>query len=845
MSVKIKAPYNFVPVSEQVFFPDWDRQVSHDIPFSDGASGMLELTIKAESPIYIRNGHIQKNQGTPETNEFCHANFGGKKQYYIPGTSLKGMTRNVLEILSFSKLSRVNDTKYALRDLKRPDVYTLMKPAVSKKIRGGWLMHTNGTFTIEDAGLPALLNQKKIDDHLGTTFASTFKAGGSACKKGSDQLLEEAKFAQYKYENMAKGLDLRALFKIESNKNEKTIVDFDSAGSEGHIVFTGQASVRKEGGAGKPSGKVHEFVFFKQDNPRVLNVSEEMWQEIRGHYFDADANKRSKDFAYWKQKLLRGSKVPVFYRVEETGENKGRIKDFGFSFLYKMPYEKSVKEALNNAHNSDKADMAELIFGYTREKENLRGRVQFGHAKACMDTAKPLSMVQTVLGSPKASYYPSYIRQQGPHGETPGYKTFNSKDARIKGWKRYPNHDGTVKTPSKGNENEKMLTRFIPLDRSVVFETKVRYHNLRKAELGALVSALTFHLTGDAYHNLGMAKSLGYGKISIAIDNLNAEMQAAVGEFEKLMNVSLFAGVSHWSESDQVRELLTMACNTNTEALEYMELKDHATVKGTMERGREMPFQYLQDFSKINPEVKLPPITKISAGELLKYREENEALELRRKQEQEMQKQAELKEKTDKLDQKLNGLRACIDEDLNKAELNVKEIHLYLEKHLPRHESPLFSKLKEEILLRKKINDADSLFEKLEWTEARLAYEALQGKSMDEIRNQFITKQIELCKTKVVEEIKAAGLAFLKDIDAFDKSKGRMDQWLKKAQLTTVPASEAQELYLHIERWIATADKRSRKDWNMPFDKGAYWKKIATWVSADMAKQWHNKLIAK
>jgi len=106
----IKAPYNFVPVSEKVFFPEWADRVSHDIPFSDAESGVICITITAKSPIFIRDHE--------NSEEFCHykTNDGGK-EYYIPGSSIKGMVRNVLEIMSFSKMSFIDDKTYAVRDL--------------------------------------------------------------------------------------------------------------------------------------------------------------------------------------------------------------------------------------------------------------------------------------------------------------------------------------------------------------------------------------------------------------------------------------------------------------------------------------------------------------------------------------------------------------------------------------------------------------------------------------------------------------------------------------------------------------------------------------------------------
>lgn len=113
---EVKSPYNFVPAptESEVYKPEWANQISHDIPFSDGESGEITLKITAETPIFIRNGHAKD----VEENEFSHIIANGKKQYFIPATSIKGMLRNVLEIMSFSRMKQVDEKPFfGLRDM--------------------------------------------------------------------------------------------------------------------------------------------------------------------------------------------------------------------------------------------------------------------------------------------------------------------------------------------------------------------------------------------------------------------------------------------------------------------------------------------------------------------------------------------------------------------------------------------------------------------------------------------------------------------------------------------------------------------------------------------------------
>ena len=77
----VKAPYNFVPLNKQVVYPHWGNHVSHDLPFKDGLSGELELTINAKSPIFIRD--ILKNK------EKSDSFFNVNGHYMIPGSSIR------------------------------------------------------------------------------------------------------------------------------------------------------------------------------------------------------------------------------------------------------------------------------------------------------------------------------------------------------------------------------------------------------------------------------------------------------------------------------------------------------------------------------------------------------------------------------------------------------------------------------------------------------------------------------------------------------------------------------------------------------------------------------------
>jgi len=540
----ITAPFNFVPLSEKVFFPDWAEEVSHDIPFEDGESGVIDITITAKSPIFIRDHE------KPE--EFCQYNG----EYYIPSTSIKGMVRNVLEIMSFSKMSIFNDNTYAVRDLRNRELY--MSKMAPDNIFCGWLKKIDEDYFIEDCGKPGRIKHAEIDKIFNIDFSSKFRK-----EKFSNKAKD--KTAKVKYE-MIKSDNFKHGFEYFKKDVNREVYRYDVNGNKkGTLVLTGQSSSRKEPQGQKPSGKVYEFIFFESRGD--IKLSKETYKNFLFAYFDGRKTepKESSDWAFWKQKLKKGERVPVFFQ-----KNGKEVVHFGLSYLYKLPYTHSVKDGIPSLHNDERRDLVETMFGYIGKEQALKGRLQFSHFKASAN-AQVLEPRTEILGTPRASYYPMYVKQQ----EETLFTTFMDKGFNIAGWKRYPIHKkGVQQTIDTGNEN--MGTTFSPLKVGVVFQGKVRYHNLKKAELGALLSALSFHNTKGCFHNLGMAKSLGYGKVELKIDGIELE------EYLKAFEVELSEQVGEWATSEQVQELLSMATeqeNRGNSKLEYMKLEGFADHK--------------------------------------------------------------------------------------------------------------------------------------------------------------------------------------------------------------------------------------------------------------------------
>ncbi len=596
----IKAPYNFVPIHDKVYFPDWSDMISHDVPFSDGESGTIRVTLTAHSPVFVRNG----SSGEDNT-EF--SNIDGR--YFIPGTSVKGMVRSVLEIMSFAKIGNVTKWTPTFRDLRNQKYLNAIRG-----VSCGWLQMSPDDpekYEIKECGEPKRISHRSIDEKWGTEFFEIFSNNFNAEYKKAERKIKDL-------ENNGFNIHTIYSFNVIKNAGEgPERFEFSDNGNnlKGKLVVTGQPGKRNEK---EGKGKHLEFIFEEQENSQTLPVSEKVFNNFRYAYYDGDLRNESPDWQYWKTKLHAGESIPVFFKKNSNGE----VLHFGLSYLYKLPYPHGIEQAVENLggdHRSEAFDLAESMFGVCTKKILLKGRVYFSPAFARPDTANPLAPVNAVLGSPKPSYYPTYIK---------GKDGYHSKDLQLSGRKRYPVHKNPPVNFNPGAEN--VSTEFTPLDAGVVFDCPIRFHNLRPVEIGALFSALTFHGNNDQlFHSIGMGKPLGFGKIKIEVspEGLKHDKETYMSTFVKDIESKLNL---NWAGSKQILELLTMAKeqnNSGNSELAYMELTEFAQAKNEENLLQYSKLQGIQIFSTMSRDDYLCKIREKSPDDLKNYYTNNKEIE--------------------------------------------------------------------------------------------------------------------------------------------------------------------------------------------------------------------------
>lgn len=657
---KVRAPFNFVPLADKIYYPDWSDAVSLDVPFEDGLCGQFELTLNAETPLIVGGAHDQNSAvsffRTPD------------ETYAIPGDTIRGMVRNVLEIASFGrfsragKFSRVADKRFSVREPSSkfysnrvaeqpPRTHNGLK-LFAPKTRAGWLEvdKTSGAWTIVPTEFARIEMEPDLFSGISRKPAwfTKIHAPGKAQKKYPVP-------ARKKYEDWAAlGYSLTLDFGVKALAPQKhnnkylayrkaTAPSFCLAGAtpgpvptgkkRGTLVFTGQPGPNKH----------MEFIFFDFPVPPTpMKLTEDVVHGfMSAHKVSPDHPKT--DFDWWESRRRSGkiARIPVFY-LEETA---GTVTAFGMAQMPKIAYRCGVHEMVRHTspehmpeNNAIKPDLAETIFGFVSDSANssLRHRIDFSLATP-HEQPRLHPPVTRILSSPKASYYPSYVEQaegkQGNLGRVGGYKTYDDPHARIRGWKRYPVHAAVSAQPANDadqddTDHDRVSVQFTPLRTDSRFTCTVRFHNLRPLELGAIAWALTFGACNsenqlEYRHALGMAKPFGFGRVRIEPGVLTAETnngEAALdlgqyaAKYEEAMTTwysRQYPAGKSWADSDQLRELLAMADPQSpaTAELRYMQMgmnpqtNDYLQAKGrTANKDRNIPQQnslYLARYSEL------------------------------------------------------------------------------------------------------------------------------------------------------------------------------------------------------------------------------------------------------
>lgn len=474
-----KAPYNYVPVNEKVI----ETNAPKDLDRYSGYSGYIELEIENLTPLYIRDTYTleeEKKRNKSEENKSKEKEakwenpgfFSPSGVKAIPGSSLRGMIRNLVEIVSFSRMEFVDDTALYYRTM-------------ADKCK-----------SVKDNYLERMGKREKNQKDPEYRFSA-----GYLCKVGKTYYIRPARkdYDNKEYTRIAKNPDYH-------NFNHYWQQDGSC------IVASGPA----------PKKKIQDWLIAPPEKNRDKDIKLSP-KDLR----DYKSDKLRKEECDLLRKLEAKERkpnsrrmVPCFYIKWKDNKGEDRVS-FGHTAYFRLPYELSIRDHIPPCHNEDKWDYASSIFGNTKHG----GRVFFEDAKMISGNGQYQETHPKVLANPKPTSFHLYLEQGNlclnelKHWGS--YPLEGRKEGLIRGHKLYwhritPENDeyGWKATDTDYNKNPSLYTSFMPIKKGCRFKGRVRFENLTDVELGALMFVLK--LPSDCVHKLGMGKPLGLGSVKIS-----------------------------------------------------------------------------------------------------------------------------------------------------------------------------------------------------------------------------------------------------------------------------------------------------------------------------------------
>ncbi|CAG1004509.1 hypothetical protein ANRL4_03452 [Anaerolineae bacterium] len=563
-SRKAHAPYNFVPLPERrslVFGksdlgaqpPEEVNKVLNRLPAHDRYStqklltGFLTVGVKTLTPLYVRgmfplSEFLVQEKGQELTNdyrlllknqpEFFHTH--NPNEPIIPGSSLRGMVRTLVEIVSYGKITRVSERKLFFRTVDDTAVGIHYRDRMGGNVETGFIRQTEGRYFIKVCSMSRIKRSLLVPDPA--------ELYDGRPPNRTPQWNRSKTWRQY--------MQVWVLLDGEGNI---TAINAEEPDDESYLparlVITGDMNDKKQ-----------EFLFFEpDDDAEEVDVSDDIvdrfhdddqitqWQQKA---FDKDKPRKN-----WRKRdgMLRANLNnmgdPVFFLREN-----GQLTFFGRAGMFRLPYlTRPLDLVSTQLRNPLDVDIAEAMFGYVRTGDELKvmrdaavytpeqlqqgkklrayaGRVFVSDAVLDPDQELPHveeTITPRILATPKPTSFQHYIVQQDEDKD--GLSHYDDQETVIRGHKLYWHRgrraleqlretdqkwleDGEVK------RNSTQHTRMNPVRANKSFTFRIYFENLSDVELGALLWAL--EPQGDTRkryrHKLGMGKPLGMGSIELA-----------------------------------------------------------------------------------------------------------------------------------------------------------------------------------------------------------------------------------------------------------------------------------------------------------------------------------------
>ena len=525
--VKVKQyPYNFVSLKDE-------KDVVYKGERKLGTNtGKLVCKLVNKTPLFIMGKSEQDNKG--HTKEwFCRE----KGITIIPGSSLKGVIRNIIDVLANSVIRNVEDEKLEQRmgAGKFESVFGIIESLPENGKKG----------IIVEAEKIKVKTKEKIE--IGYKKFE-FKDNGKEFSKKynvKDGLIERVKLKDSIYNLKETEIKIKpgvtTVEKLITNSKEyKNYLTDNENSVQGVLWFSSPIY-----------GKIHEKLLIPKKNGRKFEFSKEEYEDFKYIIKQrAERIKNGKDINsstfYYDKNLEIGD--PLLFEVKD-----GKMAEhLAFSEIPRLRYKFSpldlVPEEFCPGDSLKNLSFSERLFGTTgditkkdEEKKDelvaLSGKVFFEDAKnykpEMIDNGNPVTL--KAFGEPHPTLTTFYLDNIE--------KNYNeNKGVSIRGRKFYWHHKEKIGKPfseyrksvempkDKNGQNKFAYNSSLELmDINNEFEFNVNFENLTDEELGVLVYAI--ELEDGLLHKIGKGKAFGFGSCKIEIKEFLLENKDKYKDF--------------------------------------------------------------------------------------------------------------------------------------------------------------------------------------------------------------------------------------------------------------------------------------------------------------------------
>lgn len=474
-----QAPYNFVPLLAEMVpgeIGEADAAAYAEHVRSQGKNtGYLDLTITAKTPLFI--GGNGESFFAPTGNPL------------IPGSTLRGMVKNILKIVTAGAMR-------SGEDVQNRHLYS----------RG---MAAKGSFGAYYSN--RMIEMKSVTNKDGKTEQKAFskaKPGFLIKIKGKSQYFvchAQGRKAKYERNDRHRGAKMGS---VEWGYDKDDYACAIHTGKMQHRAKTGNfedkwiyyiihtPDWRPESRIPVPIDVVDDYINDKtRKGVNLLDIAKKD-NEAAGYTHCQDVE------------LV----VPCCYMAKG-----GVVQHFGHGQHYRIPYEKSVADHIPyQLANEAQVDLADMLFG---KKELWGSRVRVENATLAGSARTLPASLPHPLMSPNPTSFQLYL-EQSPDPSTHKINHWDDT-ATLRGYKLYwhqANDENAWKLNPKEDKDVQGMSRIAPLAAGCSFKGRLSFQDLSDVELGALLSVFDLSRRNkNICFKLGMGKPIGMG--SVAIDS--------------------------------------------------------------------------------------------------------------------------------------------------------------------------------------------------------------------------------------------------------------------------------------------------------------------------------------